>query len=230
MLELDKQLFLLINGAHTPWLDPVMTFVTSAYTWIPFYVLLFVYLLYKKEYNLSNPFKKSGELNNSCAHNNSNNAGTQSDFIIAGGWKIALFILAATLLTFLLTDQISASIIKPLVHRLRPSHDPATENIARFITGRGGMYGFVSNHAANFFGLAAITTLFIRKKWYAWLIFFIAVLVSYSRIYVGKHFPGDVICGAILGYAIGLGIYFLARKIYLQYFNNHSAHAKSQTA
>jgi undecaprenyl-diphosphatase len=91
------------------------------------------------------------------------------------------------------------------------------------------MYGFVSNHAANFFGLAAITTLFIRKRWYTWLIFFIAILVSYSRIYVGKHFPGDVICGAILGYAIGLGIYFLARKIYLQYFNNCNAHAKSQT-
>ena len=202
MLELDKQLFLLINGAHTPWLDAVMTFVTSAYTWIPFYVLLFVYMLIKKEYNFSNPFKKRD--------------GTQSDFIIAGGWKIALFILAATLLTFLLTDQISASVIKPLFHRLRPSHDPATENIAWFITGRGGMYGFVSNHAANFFGLAAITTLFIRKKWYTWLIFFIAILVSYSRIYVGKHFPGDVICGAILGYAIGLGIYFLARKIYLK--------------
>jgi hypothetical protein len=84
MLELDKQLFLLINGAHAPWLDPIMTFVTSAYTWIPFYVLLFVYLLMKKEYNLSNPFKKSSGLNNSCSHNNLNNAGTQSDFIIAG--------------------------------------------------------------------------------------------------------------------------------------------------
>jgi len=203
MLKLDKQLFLLINGAHAPWLDAVMTFVTSAYTWIPFYVLLFVYIIVKKEYNLGNPFKKRD--------------GTRNDVIVAGGWKIAVFILAATLLTFLLTDQISAGVIKPLVHRLRPSHDPATENIARFITGRGGMYGFVSNHAANFFGLAAITTLFIRKKWYTWLIFSIAILVSYSRIYVGKHFPGDVICGAILGYAIGLGIYFLARKIYLKH-------------
>ena len=203
MLKLDKQLFLLINGAHAPWLDAVMTFVTSAYTWIPFYVLLFVYIIIKKEYNLGNPFKKRD--------------GTRNDVIVAGGWKIAVFILAATLLTFLLTDQISAGVIKPLFHRLRPSHDPATENIARFITGRGGMYGFVSNHAANFFGLAAITTLFIRKKWYTWIIFFTATLVSYSRIYVGKHFPGDVICGAILGYAIGLGIYFLARKIYLKH-------------
>jgi len=203
MLKLDKQLFLLINGAHAPWLDAVMTFVTSAYTWIPFYVLLFVYIIVKKEYNLGNPFKKRD--------------GTRNDVIVAGGWKIAVFILAATLLTFLLTDQISAGVIKPLFHRLRPSHDPATENIARFITGRGGMYGFVSNHAANFFGLAAITTLFIRKKWYTWIIFFTATLVSYSRIYVGKHFPGDVICGAILGYAIGLGIYFLARKIYLKH-------------
>ena len=125
MLKLDKQLFLLINGAHAPWLDAVMTFVTSAYTWIPFYVLLFVYIIVKKEYNLGNPFKKRD--------------GTRNDVIVAGGWKIAVFILAATLLTFLLTDQISAGVIKPLVHRLRPSHDPATENIARFITGRGGM-------------------------------------------------------------------------------------------
>lgn len=185
MLELDRQLFLLINGAHTPWLDPVMTFVTSAYTWIPFYILLFVYLVARKD----------------------------------GGWKSALFILAACLLTFLLTDQISSSIIKPLVHRLRPSHDPATQSIARCITGRGGMYGFVSSHAANFFGLAAVTTLFIRKKWFAWLIFFIATLVSYSRIYVGKHFPADVICGAILGFSIGIGVYFLFIYLSKKYSN-----------
>ena len=67
----------------------------------------------------------------------------------------------------------------------------------------GGMYGFVSSHAANTFGLAAFTAPLVRRRWYTWLIFIWAAIVSYSRIYLGVHYPGDVAGGALVGLACG---------------------------
>lgn len=72
---------------------------------------------------------------------------------------------------------------------------------------RGGQYGFVSSHAANLFGLATITSLLIRNRIYTAFIFVWAALVGYSRIYVGKHFPADVVCGAIFGMIVGYLVY-----------------------
>jgi undecaprenyl-diphosphatase len=65
------------------------------------------------------------------------------------------------------------------------------------------MYGFVSAHAANTFGIASFTAPLIRKKWYSWAIFIWACIVSYSRTYLGVHYPGDILGGAILGFAAG---------------------------
>jgi len=73
----------------------------------------------------------------------------------------------------------------------------------------GGEYGFVSSHAANTFAIAAFTLLIIRKSWYSIFIILWATLVSYSRIYMGVHYPGDVIGGAILGFLLGFLIYRL---------------------
>ena len=71
----------------------------------------------------------------------------------------------------------------------------------------GGMFGFVSSHAANSFNVALLSLLFIRKRWYSVSIIIWAAAVGYSRIYLGVHYPGDVICGAILGAFIGSGMY-----------------------
>ncbi|NOZ73962.1 MAG: phosphatase PAP2 family protein [FCB group bacterium] len=114
-----------------------------------------------------------------------------------GQIAVVLLIIAVSL-----TDSIAAQIIKPLVGRLRPSH-AMTEGI-RILVAKGGRYGFVSNHAANSFALATILSYFYRS--YKRGFFTLATLVSFSRIYVGVHYPADVMVGALFGYLSAWGI------------------------
>ncbi|OJV21537.1 MAG: hypothetical protein BGO30_02225 [Bacteroidetes bacterium 41-46] len=122
--------------------------------------------------------------------------------------KVIFTILIALLATFFITDFFSNQ-IKYMVSRLRPGWDPLTCNIARVIEDNRFSYGFVSSHAANVFGLAMLTAAIFKRKWYTLLIFSWALIVSYSRIYVGRHFPGDVLFGALFGIAVG----YLAYKL-----------------
>lgn len=119
------------------------------------------------------------------------------------GW----WILLAVALLILCTDQLSAHVCKPLFHRLRPCFNPELEGLVNLPKGLpGGRYGFVSSHAANTFGIAAFLTAVLRKQWHwiGWVLYFWAFLSSYSRIYVGVHYPGDILAGAVLGILIGL--------------------------
>jgi undecaprenyl-diphosphatase len=117
---------------------------------------------------------------------------------------IIFIILAATL-----ADQ-SSVIVKNLVHRLRPCHEPSIMSIVHLVNGDcGGVYGFVSSHATNTFDVALLSLSFIKKRWYTISIILWASIICYSRVYLGVHYPGDVLCGAILGSFIGWGIYSL---------------------
>ncbi len=116
------------------------------------------------------------------------------------GWKECLLVIFTLALTILFADQIASGILKPLVCRLRPSRDKALEGLVYIVNGyRGGKYGFASSHAANAFGAAMLIALLFRNKGLTIWMFVWAALVAYSRIYLGVHYPGDIICGALIG-------------------------------
>ena len=121
------------------------------------------------------------------------------------GW----WVLLAVAVVLLCSDQLSAHVCKPLFHRLRPCFNPDLEGLVHLPKGLpGGKYGFVSSHAANTFAVAAFLTPLLRKrcKSIGWWLYVWAFISSYTRIYIGVHYPGDILGGAVLGMVIGLVI------------------------
>lgn len=107
----------------------------------------------------------------------------------------------------LCSDQLSAHVCKPLFQRLRPCYNANLQDVIYLPKGlAGGKYGFVSSHAANTFAIATFLTPALRhyRPWAGLALYLWAFISSYSRIYIGYHYPGDIICGAILGILVGL--------------------------
>ena len=130
--------------------------------------------------------------------------------------KQAFFWIIAAIVTLILTDQISSGLIKPLFARLRPCSDPSLVNQVRLLLPNcSGGYSFTSSHATNHFGFAAFVFLTLKpiiKKW-GYLFFLWAATISFSQVYVGVHYPFDILSGAILGMLIGYSTaYFFNRS------------------
>ena len=126
------------------------------------------------------------------------------------GWRQTLLIIFSMAIAVLLADQISSSVIKPLVMRWRPTHDAVlASSVDTVFSYTGGRYGFVSSHAANTFALFALLSLIMRSRLLTFWLFLWASVSSYSRIYLGVHYPGDILCGALLGLLIGWLTYLL---------------------
>ncbi len=118
------------------------------------------------------------------------------------GWRRTITVLLAIALVILIADRVSAGIIKPLVERARPSHNPDLQSTIHIVNGyRGGAFGFVSSHAANCFGIALLLAMIFKNRAFTCTMVVWATLMCYSRIYLGVHYPGDIVCGAILGFA-----------------------------
>ena len=119
-------------------------------------------------------------------------------------------------LVVLCSDQLSAHVCKPLFHRLRPCFNADLQGLIHLPKGMaGGKYGFVSSHAANTFAIATFLTgaLCKNRKWIGIVLYLWAFISSYSRIYLGFHYPGDILCGALLGILIGLILWKIFQSI-----------------
>lgn len=114
------------------------------------------------------------------------------------------------LLVPVLADAVNSNVIKPFFDRLRPFHvEELKDQLHVFNENPRGKRSFMSGHAMNAFGLATICMLLFRNKWLSLVMLCWAILVSYSRIYLGFHFPGDILAGAITGSLLGWGLYAL---------------------
>ena len=131
------------------------------------------------------------------------------------GVKKGLFYLLIIVLLIAVVDQTCASLFRPLVGRLRPSSldNPLSQYIRIVNEHRGGSYGFPSAHAANTFALATFLSLVFRNIYFTIILIAWASVVSYSRIYLGLHYPLDIIVGSLIGVAYAFIFYFVANYI-----------------
>lgn len=187
--HIDQQLTLTINSWNSTFTDPIWAFFSKIPVWIPMYAAIIALLIWKL------------------------------------GWKKGLIIVAAAVLTFGFCDQFS-NLIKYAVGRIRPVNDEFMIASGLHILERGGGYSFFSAHSANSFGLASSTFIGLKgcidtkpgwlKAYGGWM-FFWAFMVAVSRIFVGKHYLGDVIVGSLVGIAAGYAFGYLAVKLIKRY-------------
>jgi undecaprenyl-diphosphatase len=134
-----------------------------------------------------------------------------ANFKSRGWWWCVIF-----LCTVSLCDMTSTNLFKEVFQRLRPCIDPGFLQHVRLVVDRcGGMYSFTSNHAANHFGMATFIFITLRpviKKW-VWLAYLWAAIIGYAQVYVGVHYPFDILGGAAIGFLFGwlLGVFFNKR-------------------
>lgn len=121
--------------------------------------------------------------------------------------KVFLLVIGAIALSLFFTDFMAANFVKETVQRLRPSRDPALEGMVHHVAGRngelyrGGSFSFFSNHASNYFGIVTLFSLLMRpiSRWIVALLYLWVTLIAYSRIYLGVHYPGDILAGIAYG-------------------------------
>tara|TARA_B100001063_G_scaffold208712_1_gene205306 strand:- start:129 stop:734 length:606 start_codon:yes stop_codon:yes gene_type:complete len=185
IIDLDKSLFIFLNSLGSEFFDNFWLYISAKDTWIWLYLFSLILLLTGKKEN----FIQIGF----------------SYYDIKPTYINWFYFLLGIILLIVFTDQ-SSNMFKDYFQRLRPCHDPDLLNLFRTVKEScGGLYSFFSAHAANSFAFATFI-FFMTKKSYrnlSSLLFAWALIVSYSRIYIGVHFPLDIIFGAVYGIIAG---------------------------
>ena len=183
--SIDHSLVLAINAMHSTFLDALMWFLSGAYILLLLIPFIFYFLL--KAYS----------------------------------WKQLTWIFIAIVFTIVLTDQLSVHAFKEVFQRYRPSHNLLLKSqlhLHEYQDGSfygGGKYGFVSSHAANYFGIFTLMSSLLERAWVKIILFIITLLVIYSRVYLGVHYVSDVLCGALLGFGLAQFVlqFLLLKKV-----------------
>ena len=186
LIDFDSQLFMMLNGSDSSFVDGIMMVITNGITWIPLYIALLL-LVIKNNESMAQIF-----IFTSCA-------------------------IGCVLLSTIAADFIA----KPLVERWRPSSDPLIKYAVDVVDDyRPGKYGFFSAHAANTFSLALYFSLWVKNRLFSFAMISWSLLNCYSRIYLGAHYPSDVVVGLLVGAVIAVLFYLLSRKLFFKISSN----------
>ncbi|NIJ54273.1 phosphatase PAP2 family protein [Dyadobacter arcticus] len=140
-------------------------------------------------------------------------------FSMKPGARRGLGTILIVLISVVIADKITSGLMKPYFIRFRPCHEPTLQGMVHQVTGCGGLYGFASSHASTSFALATTWFALLRPNVkYIGLLFVWACIYSYSRVYVGVHYPADIVIGALIGLLVGWLIIQLYH-IFLERYN-----------
>ena len=186
LLHIDTEILLAINGWHAPWADTLMWIISAKATWIPLYLLLIGLLVWRYRKPAPTPIKWLQKVP-ACVV-----------MIVAIGLAVGA------------ADFIASGILKDWVARPRPSRVPELEGVLHLVNGyKSGQYGFVSSHAANTMAVALLFSLIWRNKIATCGLMLWVAANCYSRMYLGVHYPTDILGGLIVGSLVAVVGYWL---------------------
>ena len=190
LIHIDTEVLLAINGWHAPWADTLMWIISAKATWIPLYVLLIGLLIWRYRQPVPTAVKWLQRVP-ACVV-----------MIVV----IALAVGAA--------DFIASGILKEWVARPRPTRVPELEGVLHLVNGyKSGRYGFVSSHAANTMACALLFSLIWRNKIATCGLMLWVAANCYSRMYLGVHYPLDILGGLTVGALVAVGAFALLRSL-----------------